>query len=86
MIGKLSKIFTTASKQTPLKSVSPIIGAPNSPQNIAKMAQDTSKILSENLASLQEFATVEAPKVIADQKTALVGLEQLSKNIKSMIK
>jgi len=86
MFGKLSKILNTTSIQTPFKSVSQAIGAPNSSQNIAKITQNTSKLLSESLTSLQEFASTEAPKAIADQKAAMLGLEQLSKNIKSMIK
>ena len=53
----------------------------------AKALQKTAKkALSRNLKELKSFTKKEMPKVVKNQQDAMKGLEQLSQNIKGMIK
>ena len=55
------------------------------PPRIEAMQASVNKAFSKNLAELEKFAQTELPQTIKDHKVALEGLEQLSKNIKSVI-
>ncbi len=55
------------------------------PPSIEAIQASANQAFSKNLAELEKFAQTELPQTIKDHKAALEGLEQLSKNIKSMI-
>ncbi len=55
------------------------------PSDIGSVQKSVSEAFSKNIAELEKFAKTELPQAITSQKSAIEGLEQLSKNIKSML-
>ena len=55
------------------------------PADIVSLQKSVSEALSKNIGELEKYAKTELPQTISSQKSALEGLEQLSKNIKSML-
>ncbi len=53
---------------------------------VEELKKITNKAFSKELKELEQFVTETAPKISTSQEEALKGIEQLSKNIKSMIK
>lgn len=76
ILGNLSK--KTVSKTAEKAAVS-------LPADIVSLQKSVSEALSKNIDELEKYAKTELPQTISSQKTALEGLEQLSKNIKSML-
>lgn len=72
ILGNIAK----KSVQQPVMSVTPQMTAV---QNAARDA------FSKNIAELKKFSQTELPQTVANQKTAFEGLEQLAKNVKSML-
>ena len=80
-IGKV--IFENLSKKTVIKTAEK--SAVTTPSNIDLVQKSVKEALSKNIAELEKYSQTELPQTIASQKSALDGLEQLSKNIKSML-
>ena len=76
ILGNLSKKTVSKTAEKTAASV---------PSDIASVQKSVSEALSKNIAELEKFAQTELPQTLSSQKSALEGLEQLSKNIKSMI-
>lgn len=54
--------------------------------DVQKLKGSINQTLTQNIKELEKFATKTAPVITASQQDAFKGIEQLSKNIKSMIK
>ncbi len=80
-IGKA--ILENLSKKTVIKTAEKT--AVTKPSNIDLVQKSVKEALSKNIAELEKYSQTELPQTIASQKSALEGLEQLSKNIKSML-
>ena len=80
-IGK--SILGNLSKKTVAKTAGKAASSLSS--DMASVQKSVSEALSKNIAELEKFAKTELPQTITSQKSAIEGLEQLSKNIKSMI-
>lgn len=75
----IAKIFGNISKKATQQSAMAVTPQMTAMQKAAKDA------FSKNLESLEKFAQTELPQTMASQKSALEGLEQLAKNVKSML-
>ncbi len=80
-IGK--SILGNLSKKTVAKTAGKAASSLSS--DMASVQKSVSEALSKNIAELEKFAQTELPQTLSSQKAAIEGLEQLSKNIKSMI-
>ncbi len=80
-IGKA--ILGNLSKKTVSKTAEKV--AVSLPADIVSLQKSVSEALSKNIGELEKYAKTELPQTISSQKSALEGLEQLSKNIKSML-
>lgn len=80
-IGK--SILGNLSKKTVAKTDGKAASSLSS--DMASVQKSVSEALSKNIAELEKFAQTELPQTLSSQKAAIEGLEQLSKNIKSML-
>lgn len=53
---------------------------------VQKIRQSANQTLAQNLKELEKFVTETVPVITASQQDAYKGIEQLAKNIKSMMK
>ncbi|MBQ9246217.1 hypothetical protein IJ182_08125 [bacterium] len=55
-------------------------------KGVAEIQTTAQAALSKNLKGLEKFASTELPELVKSQQDAMAGLQQLSKNVQSMMK
>ena len=79
------KAVESVTKSTATKSNIESVATEFAYPNIGTLQKDVSGAFSKNIQEMEKFSQTEMPKVLESQNTVMETLEQLSKNIKSML-